>query len=136
MVTDATLHLSIPVADLAAARQFYEGDLGCRVGRERSTWIDVWFFDMQITLHEEPSQVLPAGQQGVRHFGVVLHEAREFDALIERLRETDTVWLSEPQDHTEAELSGKRAAKIADPSGNVIEIKYYPDVEELMKPVG
>ena len=51
--------------------------------------------------------------------------------MIARLREHDVTWVSEPTDHTEPELSGKRAAKVADPSGNIIEIKHYPDTNAL-----
>ena len=51
---DATLHLSLPVDDLAAARRFYEDGLGCRVGRVRDEWIDVWFFGLQLTLQTAP----------------------------------------------------------------------------------
>jgi len=47
--------------------------------------------------------------------------------VIERLRQHDVAWISEPTAHTAAELSGKVGAKVADPSGNIIEIKYYDD---------
>lgn len=40
-------------------------------------------------------------------------------------------WLAEPTAHAAAELSGKVGAKIADPSGNVIELKYYDDPSAL-----
>ena len=52
-----------------------------------------------------------------------------FTAVIERLRrqEVQVQWLIEPMRHTAAELSGKVGAKVADPSGNVIELKWYED---------
>ena len=31
--------------------------------------------------------------------------------------------------HAATSLSGKVGGKLADPSGNVIEIKYYPDLD-------
>jgi len=34
-------------------------------------------------------------------------------------------WISEPKKHAEIELSGKLGGKLADPSGNIIEIKFY-----------
>ena len=34
-------HLSIPVADLAAARRFYVEVLGAEVGRENDEWLDI-----------------------------------------------------------------------------------------------
>jgi extradiol dioxygenase family protein len=121
------LHLSIPVHDLEQARAFYESGLGCRVGRVRDTWLDVWFYGMQLTLQLCPDEVAPVAQQGVRHFGVVLADRAELDALVDRLRSRGIDWLVEPVEHAHAELDGKFGGKLADPSGNVIEVKHYAD---------
>ncbi|UDY38012.1 VOC family protein [Dermatobacter hominis] len=126
------LHLSIPVADLAAARAFYEGALGCSVGRVRDDWLDVWFFGLQLTLQQRPDEVRPTGEQGVRHFGVVLPDAAAFEDVVDRLDRADVEWLSRPTVHRAAELSGKVGAKVADPSGNVVEIKHYEDPSEFL----
>jgi hypothetical protein len=32
-----------------------------------------------------------------------------------------------PEKHRDAELNGKLGGKLADPSGNIIEIKFYAD---------
>ena len=104
--TDAVLHLSVPVSDLEAARRFYVEGFGCRVGRVRPDWLDVWFFGMQLTLQHRPDEVRPVGEQGVRHFGVVLTDAESYSNLIDRLRATGVEWLSEPAAHTSSELSG------------------------------
>lgn len=124
-----TLHLSLPVGDLDAARRFYVEAFGCRVGREREDWIDIWFFGMQLTLQHRPDQVRPLDEQGVRHFGVVLDDAATYLALIERLDAAGVAWLSAPTVHDVATLSSKVGGKVADPSGNVVEVKYYDDVE-------
>lgn len=126
-MAEGILHLSIPVRDLAEAREFYESALGCEVGRVRDDWIDVWFFGMQVTLQARPEEVRAAADQGVRHFGVALDDRDAFAALIDRLRRHGVRWLTEPTVHSAAALSGKVGAKIADPSGNVIEIKCYDD---------
>jgi extradiol dioxygenase family protein len=128
---DAKLHLSLPVDDLAAARRFYEDGLGCRVGRVREQWIDVWFFGLQLTLQTRPDEVRPLADQGCRHFGVVLDDADTFWALVERLRAQGIEWIDEPHVHEHAELSGKVGGKLADPSGNVIEVKHYADPSAL-----
>lgn len=130
-VDHGVLHLSIPVRDLDEARAYYESGLGCEVGRVRSDWLDVWFFGMQLTLQARPEEVRSASEQGVRHFGVALSDRDVFTALIERLRRHGVEWLDEPTAHTAAELSGKVGAKVADPSGNVIEIKWYEDPAAL-----
>lgn len=130
-MADGILHLSIPVRDLAEARSFYEEALGCEVGRVREDWIDVWFFGLQLTLQHRPDEVTEVAEQGVRHFGVALDDADAFAALVQRLRQHEVAWLAEPKVHTAAELSGKVGGKLADPSGNVIELKYYDDPSEL-----
>ncbi len=125
------LHLSIPVRDLDEARTFYESVLGCEIGRVREDWLDVWFFGMQLTLQLRPDEVAPADRQGARHFGVALDDADAYVALIDQLRRHDVTWVAEPKASTEAELSGKTGAKVADPSGNTIELKFYADPAAL-----
>lgn len=129
----AVLHLSIAVDDLVAARTFYESTLGCRVGRVRPEWIDVWFFGMQVTLHLAPDQTHPATEQGHRHFGVVLTDRHDFDALVARVDAAAWPWIARPALHDDAALSGKLGGKLADPSGNVIEIKHYADIADLLE---
>ena len=125
MADQPVLHLSLPVNDLHAARDFYEHTLGCRIGRTREDWFDAWFFGLQLTLQLRPFEVVDTSQQGVRHFGVVLPSLSEFKDLVMRINTTGYQWISEPEQHSDAELSGKIGGKLADPSGNVIEIKYY-----------
>ena len=125
MADQPVLHLSLPVNDLRAARDFYENTLGCRIGRTREDWFDAWFFGLQLTLQLRPLEVMDRSQQGVRHFGVVLPSLSEFKDLVMRINTTGYQWISEPEQHSDAELSGKIGGKLADPSGNVIEIKYY-----------
>jgi uncharacterized protein len=125
---DPILHLSLPVRDVAEAQQFYVDLLGCDLGRVRDGWIDVWFFGLQLTLQEEPERVLVDDAQGVRHFGVTLDRVA-WDAVIARLQELPIRWSSRPS--TDARLDGKTSAKIVDPSGNVIELKSYPDPQRV-----
>ena len=126
---EPVLHLSVPVSDLEAARRFYVEAFGCRVGRMREDWIDVWFFGMQLTLQLRPDEVRSPAEQGVRHLGVVLGDAATYLAVIDRLESAHVEWLSEPAAHDAESLSGKVGGKLADPSGNVIEVKYYDDVD-------
>ena len=127
MTDRPVLHLSLPVDDLHAARDFYERTLGCRIGREREDWFDAWFFGLQLTLQLRPQEVMDVSQQGVRHFGVVLPALAEFDELVHRVAASGHAWISKPEIHSDAELNGKLGGKLADPSGNIIEIKFYAD---------
>ena len=132
MADQPVLHLSLPVNDLRAARDFYEHTLGCRIGRTREDWFDAWFFGMQLTLQLRPLEVMNRSQQGVRHFGVVLPSLSEFNDLVKRIHASGCQWISKPENHTDAELSGKLGGKLADPSGNIIEIKYYGNENDYL----
>ena len=120
------LHLSLPVDDLPAARRFYVDVLGCVPGRARDDWIDVWFYGMQVTLHAEPTETRPPDRQGVRHFGVTVQRA-ELDALVARLDGHPVAWLRRPSTDEPGTDHEQTKAMIADPSGNLIELKTYPD---------
>lgn len=126
------LHLSLPVDDLARAEAFYAEGLGCQIGRRRSDWIDVWFYGLQLTLQHRPAETSPVEKQGVRHFGVVLN-ATDYHDLLQRIAAQGLEWLSPPQPHEALELSGKLGGKIADPAGNIIEIKHYANPEEYLQ---
>lgn len=119
------LHLSIAVDDLEAARSFYVDVLGCTPGRVREQWVDVWFFGLQLTLQLRPDEVEPLEPGRARHFGVALDED-DYRRFLDRLDAHDVGWIDRPARHTAAELSAKSGGKLADPSGNVIEIKHYP----------
>lgn len=134
MAVEPILHLSLPVRDLDESRHFYVDVLGCAPGRVRDGWIDVWFHGMQITLHEEPGQLLRPEQRGVRHFGVTL-SPRELEALLQRLGSYPVEWLAERSTEHRGTPREQTKAKIADPSGNAIELKAYADVSAgLEKP--
>jgi extradiol dioxygenase family protein len=121
------LHLSLPVRDLEESEDYYVGVLGCQVARRRTDFIDVWFFGLQLTLHDRPDEVTGLVPGGSRHFGVTLN-ADDFDALVARLEEHSVEWLV-PVTTDDAGLPTEQTkAKVADPSGNVIEVKTYPDV--------
>ena len=132
MADQPVLHLSLPVNDLSAARDFYEHTLGCRIGRTREDWFDAWFFGLQLTLQLRPLEVMDPSRQGVRHFGVVLPSMSEFNDLVNRINTSEHQWISEPEQHTDAKLSGKIGGKLADPSGNIIEIKYYGNENDYL----
>jgi uncharacterized protein len=127
---DPILHLSLPVAELPVARRFYLEVLGCSAGRQNSTAADVWFLGMQLTLQQLPDQVL--AEQGSRHFGATL--ARDhWDVLCARVEEHGVPWLRPPLTRHEGTPQEERKAYLADPSGNVIELKSYADLDATLR---
>ena len=117
-------HLAFPVSDLQEAKRFYVEALGCRIGRQRENWLDVYFFGHQITIHERPTQVLPAGRVGVRHFGVLL-DWPEWEQFAARLLEAGITFESPPNVIAAGRAEEHGKFLVCDPSGNRIEVKSY-----------
>jgi extradiol dioxygenase family protein len=118
------LHLSLPVADLDRARDFYVELLGCPLGRVRERWLDVWFYGLQLTLQDDPDHVLASDAVGVRHFGVTL-DGDVLAALVTRLRRADVDWVHQVAIDYAGTPEEQTKAKLRDPDGNVIELKSY-----------
>lgn len=137
MPTLAPFHLAFPVHDLAAARQFYGGLLGCAEGRSSDEWIDFDFFGHQIVAHLAPPKAagdhhneVDGHHVPVPHFGVVLEWA-QFHAFAQRLREQGVRFVIEPYVRF-AGLVGEQATMFFyDPSGNALEFKAFKDVSQL-----
>jgi extradiol dioxygenase family protein len=126
------LHLSIPVRDLDEAVGFYVSALGCQSARTRGDFVDVWFYGMQVTLQRRPREVEETPRGGTRHFGATLGRG-EFDAAVARLEALEVPWLS-PVATDDAGLPTEQTkVKVADPSGNVIELKTYRDVSAALE---
>lgn len=126
------LHLSLPVRDIEEARDFYVRALGCQPARHRDDFIDVWFFGLQITLHERPDEVSGLVPGSSRHFGVTL-DHDEFDQLVDHLESSGVEWVVPVTTDDAGLVTEQTKAKIVDPSGNVIEVKTYRDVQAALE---
>ncbi len=129
-------HLAFPVHDLAAARAFYGGLLGCPEGRSSDEWIDFDFFGHQIVAHLAPEAVAARASTAVDghdvpvpHFGAVLTMA-EWEKLAKRL-EGQVDFAMAPTVRFKG-LPGEQATMFfRDPSGNALEIKAMADPAAL-----
>ena len=131
-------HLAFPVDDLAAARAFYGGVLGCREGRSAPTWVDFDFFGHEISLHlGEPFRHERTGRVGdhlvpMPHLGVAL-ELADWRPLADRLRERGVDFALPPTVRFEGEPGEQWTMFFFDPSGNPIEIKGFPSLDALFR---
>lgn len=126
-------HLAFPVRDLAEARAFYGGVLGCPEGRSSDEWIDFDFHGHQIVAHLSPDEVghratnpVDGEDVPVRHFGVIL-ERPAWDALAERLTAAGTRFVIEPQVRFKGQPGEQATMFFLDPSGNALEFKAFAD---------
>lgn len=126
-------HLAFPVRDLAEARSFYGGVLGCPEGRSAADWVDFEFHGHQIVAHLAPADAAGAStnpvdgeEVPVRHFGVILGMA-DWRALADRLAAAGAAFLIEPQVRFQGGPGEQATFFIADPSGNALEFKAFAD---------
>ena len=131
-------HLAFPVRDLAEARAFWGGVMGCPEGRSADQWIDFDFYGHQIVTHCVGEQAAsdagsnPVDGHGVPvpHFGIVL-ELADWQALAERLTAADTKFEIAPYIRFKGEPGEQATMFFRDPSGNAIEMKAFADLGQL-----
>ena len=126
-------HLAFPVRDLAEARAFYGGLLGCPEGRSSDEWIDFDFHGHQIVAHLAPDEVghkatnaVDGHDVPVRHFGAILKPA-DWEALAKRLMAAGTAFVIAPHTRFKGEAGEQSTMFFLDPSGNALEFKAFAD---------
>jgi hypothetical protein len=132
-----TFHLAIPAGDLHNAIYFYCSVLGCTKGNsEINNWQDINFWGNELTLHASSCKQtgerhnVDMGNVSVPHFGVHL-EAEEFKDLKERIIQNNIKFIDEPYIRFKGEILEQETMFIADPNGNVLEIKTMVNPGEL-----
>jgi extradiol dioxygenase family protein len=130
-------HLAFPVDDLAAARDFYVGLLGCREGRSADRGIDFDFHGHQIVAHLAPDAVRaratnPVDGEAVPvpHFGLVL-TMDEWQALAARLEAAKTEFVIPPTGRFTGEPGEQATMFLLDPAGNALEFKAMANPANL-----
>jgi uncharacterized protein len=130
-------HLAFPVHDLAAARAFYGGLLGCPEGRSCDEWIDFDFFGHQIVAHLVPgskrdtaSGAVDGHDVPVPHFGAVLDMER-WERLAARLAAAGMDFAIPPTIRFRGQPGEQATMFFRDPSGNALEIKAMADPANL-----
>ena len=126
-------HLAFPVHDLAAARAFYGGTLGCREGRSSEQWIDFDLFGHQIVAHLDPAAAAVAVANEVDghhvpvpHFGVVL-TMEDWQTLGQRVAAAGVVFGIAPHIRFKGRPGEQATMFFSDPSGNALEFKAFAD---------
>ena len=131
-------HLAFPVDDLAAARAFYGGLMGCPEGRSSDEWIDFNFFGHQIVTHlvagrdsaDAAANPVDGHDVPVPHFGVVL-PMTDWRELANRLSAAGVNFVIEPTVRFEGQVGEQATMFFRDPSDNALEIKAMADPAAL-----
>ena len=125
-------HLAFPVRDLAEARAFYGGLLGCAEGRSSPEWVDFDFHGHQIVAHlasaPESVETNPVDGENVpvRHFGVILDLAA-WRTLADQLEAAGVDFIIPPQVRFQGQPGEQATLFFLDPSGNALEFKAFAD---------
>jgi extradiol dioxygenase family protein len=134
---DTLFHLAFPVHDLAAARAFYGGVLGCPEGRSSDAWVDFDLFGHQIVAHlqegragVESTNPVDGHDVPVPHFGVIL-SMEQFEELAERVRRAGIKFQIEPYVRFRGEPGEQATMFFLDPSGNALEFKAFADRSQV-----
>ena len=137
MSATALFHLAFPVRDIAEARAFYGGLLGCPEGRSSAAWVDFDFYGHQVVAHLAPDECQAAATGEVdgdavpvRHFGAILAMAA-WDALAAKLRAAHTRFIIEPHVRFKGEVGEQATMFFLDPSGNALEFKSFADMGQV-----
>ena len=140
-MTLTPFHVALQVRDLAEARRFYSGVLGCSEGRSASDWVDFNLYGHQLVCHLNP-QLGPEGRLAahsnpvdghgvpVPHCGVVLERA-QWEELARRLQSHEVEWVIEPCTRFAGAPGEQSTLFILDPSGNALEFKSFKDLGQL-----
>ncbi|MEQ8846124.1 VOC family protein [Botrimarina sp.] len=132
-------HIAVTCRDLAEARAFYGGVLGCPEGRSDSAWVDFDLFGHQFVVHHDPG-LGPNGKVGhlfnpvdghgvpVPHYGVVLRP-EPWQELAERLGSQQVEWVIEPTTRFAGQPGEQSTMFLLDPTGNALEFKAFRDIE-------
>jgi len=129
-------HLAFPVRDIAEARAFWGGVIGCPEGRSAEDWVDFDFFGHQIVAHLAPERQAEASNPvdghdvPVPHFGVVPTLA-DWQALADRLAAAGTEFVIAPHVRFRGQPGEQATMFFRDPSGNAIEMKAFADLGQL-----
>lgn len=121
-------HLSFPVRDLDEAIAFYSA-LGGVVGRREMGWADVALFGAQLTLQQVPGDVLQPMPRS-RHFGATLPWP-DWEQLVAQL----DGFVEGPRIDYPGTDREQAKAMVADPSGNLIELKAYRQPAAVLGPL-
>ena len=130
-------HLAFPVHDIALARSFYGGLLGCPEGRSADDWVDFNFYGHQLVAHLAPAETGESQRNAVdghgvpvRHFGIVLPMS-DWEGLAARLTAAGTRFVIAPYVRFKGEPGEQATMFFQDPSGNAIEVKAFADISKL-----
>lgn len=119
-------HIALFVKNFDACANFYTNILGMKtMWQPDADNLYLTSGNDNLALHRAAEDFSPAKHQHLDHMGFFLTEKEEVDRWHEYLKANQVDIKAAPKDHRD----GTRSLYCADPDGNVIQLIYYPFVE-------
>jgi len=131
-------HLALPCLSISKTRAFYHDLLGAQIGRSAVKWIDVNFYNHQITFTESGpfnfesrsyafnGQILPSF-----HFGVILND-QEW-ARVLSLLQSKGIKIASEVNFLKDKTGEHHSFFVNDPNGYTVEFKCFTNPNEVFK---
>jgi len=131
-------HLALPCLNINTTRAFYRELLDAQIGRSSVKWIDVNFYDHQVTFTESGpfnfesrsyslhGQVLPSF-----HFGVILND-QEWNKVLQLLKSKGIKIVSKVT-FLKDKTGEHQSFFVKDPNGYTVEFKCFSKPDEVFK---
>lgn len=134
-------HVALSVRDIAEARKFYGGTLGCPEGRSAERWVDFNLYGHQLVCHLNPNlgatgkislycNPVDGCHVPVPHCGVVLTLER-WEILAAHLQKQKIEFIIEPCIRFKGQPGEQATLFFLDPTGNALEFKAFRDFGQL-----
>lgn len=135
--TTPLFHLALPMKDKEATRAFYVDMFGATIGREADLWIDINFWNHQVSFHLKPeafanqsTNAVDGKDVPVRHFGVIL-DWDKWHELAKHLQSHNIAFIIDPYVRFKGKIGEQATMFFLDPSGNALEFKSFKDMTQV-----
>ncbi len=124
-------HLAFPVSDIEQAKAYYQGCLGCEVGRETNVSAIFNLYGHQIVAHRAKDPL--ESQKGIypRHFGLVFTSEADWEGLLQCAQQQQLSFYQQPKRRFPGLPTEHRTFFLEDPFHNLLEFKYYCHSEAI-----
>ncbi len=136
-MTKNRFHYAFKVKDIASTIDFYQGILGCSLGRQAEHWVDFEFYGHQLSAHVSENR--PAldycGKVDdvmvpIPHFGCIL-EDEQFETVRQSLESHSIDFIVPPQTRYKGEKGQQKTLFVLDYSQNALEFKCFENQDEV-----
>ena len=132
----ATIHLSIPVKDIASTLSFYQDLLGCKATRVIEDRVDIDFYGHHLVAQLSPQEAahrsvsIGKNPYPLRHYGVIV-ESTVYQQMLGRLRAAKIEFAMQPDRIFIGTPREQDVFLVFDYSGNAVEVKGMVHPEQV-----